>query len=87
VLPILLPALIRQSRYLESLRLLRRADPGHGVLFWTKPRVRVCAMTVATVTLSCLAVCLVVLAGLVPDSAGLRLLVILGLALASGSLL
>jgi hypothetical protein len=91
VLPILLLALIWQSRYLENLRLqrrlLRRADPGHGVLFWTKPRVRVYAMTVVTVTLACLILCLLLLAGIMPDSIGLRLVVISGLALASASLL
>jgi Kef-type K+ transport system membrane component KefB len=57
-------------------------------LIWqTNPRVRVYAMTVVTVALASLMICLLVLAGLVPDSIGLRLAIIVGLALASGSLL
>jgi hypothetical protein len=90
-LPVLLLALIWQSQYLENLRAgprrPRPTDLGGGVRFWTKPRVRVYAMTVVTITLACLIMCLLVLAGFVPDSFELRLVIVAGVALASASLL
>lgn len=91
VLPIILLALLWESGYLEKVHLQRRRprreDPEHGVLFWTKPRVRVYALTVTTATLACLVACMVVLAGLVPDSVGLRAVIVAGIVLESASLL
>lgn len=91
VLPVLLLALVWESRYLESLsgqqRRLRRDDPVNGVWFWTKPRVRAYAITVATVVLADTGLCILVLADTVPDSPPLRVVVITGLLLALVSLL
>lgn len=91
VLPILLLALIWQSRYLEAVsgqkRRLRRDDPDHGVRFWTKPRVRIYALTVATLTLAGTMICMLVLAGLLPNWTSLGAVTIAGLVLASVSLL
>jgi len=91
VLPVLLLALLWESHYLESLnrqpRRPRREDPEHGVLFWTKSRARAYAMAVTTLTLGCLTLCMLVLAGFVPDSPALRAVVIFGIVLGSVSLL
>jgi hypothetical protein len=91
VLPVLLLALVWESRYLENLnqerRRLRRDDPVNGVRFWTKPRVRKYALTVTTLVLADTALCVLVLAGTVPDSPALRGFVVAGLVLAAVSLL
>ena len=91
VLPVLLLALVWESRYLEALPLQhrrhRRDDPAHGVRFWTKPRVRIYALTVATVTLGATVICLLVVAGVLPNWTTLGLITIVGLLLASVSLL
>ncbi|MBC6458514.1 hypothetical protein [Actinomadura sp. HBU206391] len=91
VLPVLLLALVWESRYLENLpneqRRLRRDDPVNGVLFWTKPRVRVYAISVATIVLAETGVCVLVLAGTIPDTLVLRGVVVAGLLLTLVSLL
>ena len=74
-LPLLLLALIWDSSFLDRLRgqkrSLRRVDPS-GVLFWTKPRVRVYTLFIATVVLASTAVALFELGGFIPDSFTLR---------------
>jgi hypothetical protein len=75
VLPVLMLAFVWESRFLERLRAerrpTRRVDPS-GVLFWTKPRVRVYSLFVAIVIIGGTGVAVLALAGLLPDSAGLR---------------
>lgn len=90
-LPVLLLALIWESRYLERLRgqtrPLRRDDPVNGVIFWTKPRVRIYAIFVGTMVLLDTGLCALVLGGAVRDSAWLRCVAGFGLGLALASLL
>lgn len=90
VLPVLLLALIWDSAYLQRLRRQqrppRRLDPD-GVYFWTKPRVRAYTLTVTVVILASIAVTCLVLAGLVPDSYGLRVALTAGLLLLLATLL
>lgn len=75
VLPVLLLALVWDSRYLERLRTqprrLRRVDPD-GVLFWTKPRVRVYSIFVTAVLIGGIGVGLLVLADVLDDTVALR---------------
>ena len=84
VLPVLLLALIWDSAYLIRLRRqrrpLRRDDPA-GVWFWTKPRVRVYILGVTGETITSIAIIMLVLAGLIPDSQGLRIALSAGLIL------
>jgi hypothetical protein len=84
VLPVLMLALIWDSAYLMRLRRqrrpLRRDDPA-GVFFWTKPRVRAYILIVAGETIVCLAVTMLVLAGIIPNSPGLRITLCAGLIL------
>ena len=86
VLPLLLLALIWDSSFLDRLRgqqrASRRADPS-GVLFWTKPRVRVYTLFIAVVVLASTAVALFELAGFIPNSFALRVVLacLLGLVL------
>ncbi|MGW2151563.1 hypothetical protein ACWCOT_45195 [Nonomuraea bangladeshensis] len=91
VLPVLLLAFVWDSRFLERLRTQRRhlrpRGSADGVRFWTKPRVRAYALTVATITIADLAVCILALAGAIPDSTVLRTLVAVGLILALITLL
>jgi hypothetical protein len=91
VLPVLLLALVFESRYLDRTRIRRAVsrtdDPVAGVRFWTKPRVRVYALVVTTVVLLDIVLSLVLLAGYLPDSAALRALMIVGVALAGVTLL
>lgn len=76
VLPVLMLALIWESRFLDRLRgerrALRRDDPVAGVLFWTRPRVRAYSIFVATVVLTGTGVAVLVLAGALPDAPVLR---------------
>jgi hypothetical protein len=85
VLPVLLLALVWDSNYLMRLRAQprrsRREDPG-GVLFWTKPRVRVYSLFVTAVLVAGIALSLLVLSGAVPDTAWLRGVLMGGLLLA-----
>lgn len=84
VLPILLLALMWDSEYLVRLRrqrrLPRRMDPA-GVRFWTKPRVRIYILIVTGETVASTAVCILVLAGLIPNSLALRVVLSVGLVL------
>jgi hypothetical protein len=90
VLPLLLLALIWDSSFLDRLhgqrRPSRRVDPC-GVLFWTKPRVRVYTLFVAVVVLGSMAVAVCEIAGFIPDSFTLRVVLSCGLALVLGTLL
>jgi hypothetical protein len=84
VLPVLLLALIWDSAYLVRLRRQRRPsrrnDPA-GVWFWTKPRVRAYILTVTSETIASIAITMLVLAGLIPNSLGLRVALSAGLIL------
>ena len=90
VFPILLLALIWDSSFLDRLRgqrrRLRRVDPS-GVLFWTKPRVRVYTLFVGTVVIAFTGVCVLELAGFIPNSFALRVVMCCGLALVLGTVL
>jgi sterol desaturase/sphingolipid hydroxylase (fatty acid hydroxylase superfamily) len=83
VLPVLLLALVWDSRYLErlrdELRPARRVDPAAGT-FWTKPRVRAYVIVIASLILAELCAALLVLAGAAGDSAVLRAGMLAGLA-------
>ncbi len=88
VLPVVVLALVWESRYFEILRARpRQQDPQEGVRFWTLHRVRIYSLTVATTIILDIAVCLLVLAGLIGDSPALRVLVSAGVALGLVSLL
>jgi hypothetical protein len=75
VLPVLMLAFVWESRFLDRLvrerRLSRRFDPD-GVVFWTKSRVRLYTMFVATAISAGTATAVLVLAGAVRDSVGVR---------------
>lgn len=90
VLPVLLLALIWDSAYLDRLRnqrrVLRRLDP-NGVRFWTHSRVRVYILTLAVVVIVSIALTIMVLADLIPDSAALRIILCCGLFLVLATLL
>jgi hypothetical protein len=91
VLPILLLALLWDSRFLENVatesRSARRHDPEKGVFFWTRRRVRIYSLVVATAITINTGMCLLVLVGLVGDSPVVRGSVLAGTALALGTLL
>ena len=75
VLPVLLLALIWDSAYLVRLRRQqrpKRREQPEGVWFWTKPRVRVYTLAITTIAVTSIAITMLVLAGLIPDSPGLR---------------
>lgn len=81
VLPVLLLALIWDSAYLDRLRGQRRVSRRHdqdGVRFWTKPRVRAHILTVAVVVMVSIAITIMVLADLIPDSTALRVFLCCG---------
>jgi hypothetical protein len=90
VMPVLLLALMWESGYLQRLptqaRRLRKVDP-NGVRWWTKPRVRVYVLTVATAMVTTTGVAVAVLAGLLPDSRPLRAALTGALVLALATLL
>ncbi|MGW0993559.1 hypothetical protein ACWD5V_09650 [Streptomyces sp. NPDC002523] len=91
VLPVLLLALVFESRHLERIRQeqrrLRSEDPTNGVRFWSKSRVRVFTLSVAVIVLGDVGLCVLMLAGGVPDSVVLRVVVSAGLILALATLL
>ncbi|QLQ37515.1 hypothetical protein [Micromonospora robiginosa] len=70
VLPVLLLALIWESRFLDRLReqnrRLRRDDPA-GVLFWTRPRVRAYSLFIVATIMAGTGLAVLVLAEAVPD--------------------
>jgi hypothetical protein len=90
VMPVLLLALIWDSGFLHRLntqsRRPRRIDPS-GVRWWTKPRVRVYALTVASVVIVATGVAVAVLAGLVPDGWFVRAALTAAAVLVLGTLL
>jgi hypothetical protein len=77
VFPLLLLAVVWDSRFLERLRrerrLPRKVDPAEGVRFWYKPRVRVYTLLVVGAAVVSMGVTVFVLAGVIPDSYALRL--------------
>jgi hypothetical protein len=84
ILPLLLLAFIWESGFLARLRRQRRRRRNgsqRGVLFWTKPRVRAYTLTVATVVIASTAITMFALAGMLPDSAALRIGLSAGLVL------
>lgn len=91
VLPVLLLALVFESRHLERVRgeqrRSRREDPVNGVRFWTKARVRAYMLVVAAVVLGDTGLCVLALAGWVPDILPVRAVVVAGVVLAVGTLL
>jgi hypothetical protein len=91
VLPVVLLGLLWESRFLETIasetRTLRRDDPDHGVRFWTRRRARIYALVVSTAVMADTGLCLVVLAGAVPDSTLTRGIVIVGALLGLATLL
>jgi hypothetical protein len=91
VIPVLMLALVWESRFLKHLsdhpRLHRRDDPVNGVLFWTKPRVRVWIIFTVLVAVAELMLTTLVLAGAFHDSVALRVTVLTGLGLVLASLL
>ncbi|SDM83422.1 hypothetical protein [Nonomuraea jiangxiensis] len=91
VLPIILLAFLWDSRFLENIatesRSVRRLDPEKGVLFWTRRRVRIYSLFVATTITINIGICLLVLVGLVGDSPLVRGLVLGGTTLALATLL
>ncbi|SNS13069.1 hypothetical protein [Actinomadura mexicana] len=76
VYPVLLLALLWDSRYLENLRVRerrhRRDDPVDGVWFWTKGRVRAYTIVLTVLILGGLGTVVLGLAGLFEDSVVLR---------------
>jgi hypothetical protein len=90
VMPVLLLALMWDSGFLRQLatqdRPSRKIDP-NGVRWWTKPRVRVYVLTVATLMITTIGVAIAVLAGLLPDSRPLRAALTGALVLALATLL
>jgi hypothetical protein len=80
VLPVLMLALLWESRFLERLRgqkrLLRTEDPVRGVRFWTKPRVRIYSIVVATTNIGGTGLAVAALAGLLRDQVALRAVVL-----------
>lgn len=84
VLPVVLLAMIFDSRYLDTLARQRRPAADY---FWTKPRVRVYVLTVSSLLMLELLCVLLVLAGLIHDSAWLRASMVAGMVLFLGTLL
>ncbi|EIV96314.1 hypothetical protein [Frankia sp. QA3] len=89
VIPVFLLALMWDSAYLDRLRAERRPArrAGTGGFFWTKPRVRVFILAVTAATMATLVVDVLVLAGVITDSAVVRGVVVAGLLLAMTTLL
>jgi hypothetical protein len=90
VQPLLLLALIWDSSYLDRVRGQRRPkrseDPS-GVRFWTKPRVRVYILFVASVVIVSTGIAVLVLGGMIPDGLALRVILTCSLAVPLAALL
>ncbi|MFG1676833.1 hypothetical protein [Micromonospora sp. NPDC049282] len=90
VLPVLLLALIWESRFLDRLReqnrRLRRDDPG-GVLFWTRPRVRAYSLFIVATIVIGTGLALLALAEALPAGPALRVTVTICVLLALATLL
>jgi len=90
VLPVLLLAFIWDSGFLMRLRQQRRPRrtvDSEGVWFWTKPRVRVYTLLVTGAVTVSIAISVLVLAGEIPDSRGLRAVLSAGLVLVLATLM
>ncbi|MET7469922.1 hypothetical protein ACFYON_19305 [Micromonospora sp. NPDC005686] len=75
VLPVLLLALIWESRFLDRLReqnRRRRSEDPDGVLFWTRPRVRAYSLFIVATIVTGTALALLVLAEVLPHGPALR---------------
>jgi hypothetical protein len=76
VLPVLILALVWETRYLERLRQqprrLRRLHPDGDVWFWTKSRVRAYSITLSGLLVAGTAAAILVLAGALTDTAIMR---------------
>jgi hypothetical protein len=90
VFPVLLLAFVWESRFLERIsheaRRTRRHDPS-GVLFWTKPRVRVYLLAVTGTVVVGIVVSVAVLGGVFPDGPATRIFLIAGLVLMLATLM
>ena len=90
VLPVLLLALMWDSAYLarlrEQRRPSRRRDPGGG-FWWTKPRVRLHILSVASLIMGDILLVVLVLAGVVPDVPAVRACAVAGVVVALTSLM
>lgn len=91
VLPVLLLAVIFDSGYFDQLkdqkRLPRRLDPLHGVWFWTKGWIRAYTLTMVTVAVLDLMLCVLILADAMRDRPVWRWTTTAGLILIAMSLL
>jgi hypothetical protein len=91
VLPVLLLALIWDSRSLENIRRqdrkLRKVDPVNGVLFWTKRRFRLYTLFVATVIVIAVGLCVLELGGAVPNRLPLRVFLVVAVLLTLATLI
>src|SRR5260370_40019020 len=90
VLPVLLLALMWDSAFLVRLRRQRRPlrrDDAKGVWFWTKRRVRIYTLAVTAEVVISLAITMMVLANLIPDSHWLRITLLAGLMVLLATLL
>lgn len=90
VLPVLLLAIVWESKYLDRLKTESRpsrAANGERAWFWTKRRVRAYACFITTIITLAIGVNALVLANGLPDTRGLRIAVIASLALTLGTLI
>jgi hypothetical protein len=91
ILPVLLLALIWDSRSLENVRQqerkLRKDDAANGVLFWTKRRFRLYTLFVATVIVIALGLCIFELGGAIPNRLPLRVFLMAAVVLTLATLL
>jgi hypothetical protein len=86
VLGVLVLSLMWDSQYLQRLARQerpRRRPGAHGVWFWTKPRVRIYSLIVAAALIAGIGAAMSVLAGFLPDTTPLRIMLsgVLGLGL------
>jgi len=89
IVPVLLLTLMWDSAYLERIRSERRPARcgGSAGFFWAKPRVRMFILSIAILVMATLLLDVLVLAGLVPDVAAVRVVVVRGSVVAMGALL
>jgi hypothetical protein len=90
VLPVLLLAIVWESKFLEKLKTERRParkPDGSRGWFWTKPKVRAYSWFVTGAIVTAVGATALVLSELVPDSFLLRLAILAALALTLGTML
>ena len=91
ILPVLLLALIWDSRSLENVRKqerkLRKVDAVNGVLFWTKRRFRLYTLFVATVIVIALGLCIFELGGAISNRLPLRVFLMAAVVLTLATLI